>query len=62
MATIKITIVGRYEGDDPSYGVEVTPKDIALMDQESYNNGEVDIVDLISWCEYRDITVIFEAE
>jgi hypothetical protein len=61
MATLKFTIVGRYEAEPGNYG-SADPKIMASEDQEQIDDGDVGLADLIEWAGERDITVKIEAE
>jgi hypothetical protein len=62
MATLKVTIVGRYEAAPENYEPGATPPQMAAQDQEDIDNGAVDEHDALFWCGGRDITVRIEAD
>lgn len=62
MATIKFTIIGRYEADPTNYEGDPTPQGMADQDADELATGGVSIADVIEWAEDRDLDVRFEAE
>jgi hypothetical protein len=61
MATLKFTIIGRYEAEAENYG-STDPKIMASEDQEQIDAGDVGLADVIEWAASRDISVKIEAE
>ncbi len=61
IATLKFTIVGRYEASSKDYDTS-DPAAMAELDQDSYDSGEVTLHDLIEWASDRDMSVKIEAE
>lgn len=61
MATLKFTIVGRYEADPKAYDTK-NPHRMAEVDQDEVDSGSVSLGDLIEWAEDRDISVKIEPD
>ena len=62
MTTLKFTIIGRYEADVEDYQDASTEEEMADLDQDAVDSGEVSLLDVITWAADRDISVKIEVE
>jgi hypothetical protein len=57
MVKLKATIIVVYEADSMHYGDTDNPQEMASIDQQSYDEHDISVEDILSWAESTTVVI-----